>query len=40
MTVIDGWLTRNISNKDMSEKDQLKLKKELVKQYELKYGKK
>jgi hypothetical protein len=38
--VIDGWLTRNISNKDMSEKDQLKLKKELVKQYELKYGKK
>jgi hypothetical protein len=38
--VIDGWLTRNISNKDMSEKDQLKLKQELVKQYELRYGKK
>ena len=38
--VIDGWLRRNISNRDMSEKDQLKLKKELIKQYELKYGKK
>ncbi len=38
--VVDGWLIRNISNRDMNEKDQLKLKKELVKQYELKYGKK
>mgnify|MGYP003348470662 FL=1 len=38
--VIDGWLQRNISNKDMSEEDQKKLKDELIKQYELKYGKK
>jgi hypothetical protein len=38
--VIDGWLQRNISNKDMSEKDQKTLKSELIKQYELKYGKK
>ena len=37
--VIDGWLQRNISNKDMSEEDQKKLKDELIKQYDLKYGK-
>jgi hypothetical protein len=38
--VIDGWLVRNITNKDMSKKDQQKLKQELIKQYELRYGKK
>jgi hypothetical protein len=38
--VIDGWLQRNISNQDMSEKDQKKLRSELIKQYELRYGKK
>ena len=39
-SVIDGWLQRNISNQDMSEKDQKKLRSELIKQYELRYGKK
>ena len=38
--VIDGWLQRNISNQDMSEKDQKKLRSELIKQYDLRYGKK
>lgn len=37
--VIDGWLLRNMTEENMSTKDQLKLKKELIKQYQSKYGK-
>lgn len=39
-TVIDGWLERNIPNEDISQNDKEKLKKELIKKFDLRYEQK